>query len=283
MSYESYVQATITEMELRGFSPKTITSYSSNLKQFLIFMDKPVEDLITEDVRSFLHHLIKRKLSTSYINTAYSVCSLFFKSVLKKPFSMEDVPRVKNTKKLPVVLSKSEVIAILDATENMKHKAILMIAYSAGLRVSEAINLKVTDIDSSNMQLFVRSGKGDKDRYALLSKKTLLYLREYYKVYQPTEWLFYSALNKSKALTSRTPQKTFRESTLKAGISKPVTIHTLRHSFATHLLINGTNLFTIKTLLGHKSIRSTIIYLHLAPGKILSVESPFDMEVLDEK
>lgn len=283
MSYESYVQAAIDEMNLRGFSPRTVRSYSSNIKLFLSFTPKPIDDLEVKDVRTFLLHLKGRKLSTSYINTAYSSCKLFFQSVLKRPFSMDDVPRVKNTKKLPVVLSKSEVIAILDVTENMKHKAILMIAYSAGLRVSEAVNLKVTDIDSSNMQLFVRSGKGDKDRYTLLSKKTLLYLREYYKVYHPTEWLFYSALDKSKPLTSRTAQKTFKDSTIKAGISKSVSIHTLRHSFATHLLINGTNLFTIKTLLGHKSIRSTIIYLHLTPGKVLSVESPFDIEVPDEK
>ncbi len=283
MSYDTYVQSAITEMELRGFSPKTITSYSSNLKQFLIFMDKPVEDLIPEDVRSFLHHLIKRQLSTSYINTAYSACLLFFKSVLKKPFSMEDVPRVKNAQKLPMILSKSEVIAILEATHNVKHKAILMTAYSSGLRVSEVMQLKVSDIDSSNMQIFVRSGKGDRDRYTLLSEKNLIYLREYFRLYKPTDWLFYTASDKSRHLSARTAQVVFKESTLKAGVIKSVSFHTLRHCFATHLLLGGTNLFTIKTLLGHKSIRSTMVYLHLAPGKILSVKSPLDMEVPDNE
>ena len=283
MNYEPYIQSAINEMNLRGFSPRTVRSYSSNLSKFLIYTSKPIDDLEVEDVRIFLLHLKGRKLSTSYINTAYSSCKLFFQSVLKRPFSMDDIPRVKNTKKLPVVLSKSEVISILDSTENMKHKAILMTAYSAGLRVSEAMNLKVNDIDSGNMQIFIHSGKGDKDRYTLLSQKTLLYLREYFKVYTPNEWLFYSGSNKSMPLSSRTAQKVFKASTAKAGIKKLVTIHTLRHSFATHLLINGTNLFTIKTLLGHKSIRSTMVYLHLAPGKVLSVTSPFDMEVPDEK
>ncbi len=277
MSYQPYIQAAINEMELRGFSSRTILSYSSNLRKFLEFTDKPVEDLSTDHVRTFLLHLKGRKLSTSYINTAYSSCKLFFMSVLKQPFSMDDIPRVKNSKKLPLVLSKSEVIAILDATENMKHKAILMTAYSAGLRVSEVIQLKVSDIDSCNMQIFIRSGKGDKDRY------TLLYLREYFKVYKPTEWLFYSGYDKSRHLSSRTAQKVFKDSTTKVGIHKSVTFHTLRHCFATHLLISGTNLFTIKTLLGHKNIQTTMVYLHLAPGKVLSVTSPFDMEVPDEK
>lgn len=283
MSYQPYIQAAVNEMNLRGFSSRTVRSYSSNLRKFLEFTDIPVEDLTTEHVRTFLLHLKGRKLSTSYINTAYSTCKLFFLSVLKRPFSMDDIPRVKNTKKLPVVLSRSEVISILNVTENMKHKAILMITYSAGLRISETLNLKLNDIDSSNMQIHVRSGKGDKDRYTILSKRTLLYLREYYRIYKPTDWLFYSASVKSRALTTRTPQSTFKTSLAKAGISKAASLHTLRHSFATHLLINGVGLFTIKTLLGHKSIRSTMVYLHLAPGKVLSVTSPFDMEVPDEE
>jgi site-specific recombinase XerD len=158
-----------------------------------------------------------------------------------------------------------------------------MTAYSSGLRVSEVVNLKLSDIDSENMQLLVRSGKGNKDRYTLLSRKTLLFLRQYYTSYRPTEWLFYSGYDKTRPLSSRTAQKVFKDSTIKAGISKSVTIHTLRHSFATHLLMNGANLVTIQALLGHKNIKTTMIYLHLAPGKILSTLSPFDMEVPDDK
>jgi site-specific recombinase XerD len=281
MSYDSYVNAAIIEMQLRGYSPKTIDSYSKYLRRFLLFTDKPVDALSTEDVRSFLLFLVSRKLSTSYINSTYSICQLFFKSVLKKPFSLDDIPRVKSSKKLPMVLSSSEVIAILNATSNLKHKAILMVAYSAGLRVSEVVHLKVSDIDSANMQIFVRSGKGDMDRYTILSRNTLEYLRLYFKSYRPNDWLFFSASDRSQPLSPRTAQKCFKSSTLKAGVLKPVTIHTLRHSFATHLLINGTNLFTIKTLLGHKSIQSTMVYLHLAPTRILSVVSPLDLKVQD--
>lgn len=165
----------------------------------------------------------------------------------------------------------------------MKHKAILMTAYSAGLRVSEVLSLKVADIDSNHMQIYVRSGKGDKDRYTLLSNHTLFYLRDYFRAYKPTDWLFYTAHDKSTHLSTRTTQKVFKDSASKAGILKPVTFHTLRHSFATHLLMAGINLFTIKELLGHKNIQTTMVYLHLAPAKVLSVTSPLDMEVPDEK
>ena len=283
MSYQPLIQAAIDEMNLRGYSPRTIDSYSSNLNKFLHFIGKPAEDLTSDDVRAYLLNLKSQKLSTSYINGSYSVCQLFFKVVLKKPFSLTDVPRVKNTKKLPMVLSKSEVIAILDSVENMKHRAILMTAYSAGLRVSEVVRLKVTDIDSENMQIFVRSGKGDKDRYTILSMKTLLFLREYFKTYQPSDWLFYTAYDRSNHLSVRTVQHVFKAALMNTSIHKPATVHTLRHSFASHLLLAGVDLFTIKTLMGHKNIQTTMIYLHLTPCKVLSVMSPLDMEVPDDK
>ncbi|TCT17122.1 site-specific recombinase XerD [Natranaerovirga pectinivora] len=279
--YEIYRQSLIKEMELRGYSPRSIESYSKYLLRFLNFTNKPIDSLVPEDLKSFLYFLISRKLSTSYINSAYSSTQLFFTLVLKKPFSLNDVPRIKSSKKLPVVLSRSEVDQIISATTNLKHRAILMTTYSAGLRVSEAVRLKVSDVDSNNMQLHIHSGKGDKDRYAILSHQNLLLLREYFKVYRPTDWLFPSGANSSMHLTSRTVQKTFKASTLKAGILKPVTVHTLRHSFATHLLIAGTDIYTIMQLLGHTSIQTTSIYLHLAPSKVLSVISPLDREVSD--
>lgn len=279
--YDFYCQSLIKEMELRGYSPRSIKSYSKHLMRFLCFTNKSIDSLDVEDLRSFLYHLISRKLSTSYINSVYSSAQLFFTHVLKKPFSLNDVPRVKKTKKLPVVLSRSEVDSIISATSNLKHKAILMTTYSAGLRVSEAVRLKISDVDSKNMQLHIHSGKGDKDRYAILSHQNLLLLRDYFKVYRPTDWLFSSGANPSMHLSSRTVQKTFKASTLKAGILKPVTVHTLRHSFATHLLISGTDIYTIMQLLGHNSIQSTSVYLHLAPSKVLSVTSPLDREVSD--
>ncbi|WP_125138397.1 tyrosine-type recombinase/integrase [Petrocella atlantisensis] len=180
-----------------------------------------------------------------------------------------------------MVLSLPEVSRIIDSIDYLKHKVLLMTIYSAGLRVSEAINLKVSDIDSENMRIFVRSGKGDKDRYTILSHTTLKLLRKYYIAFRPTNWLFPSLSYPKNHLSVRSVQQAFHSSRIKAGIIKPATVHTLRHSFATHLLINGTNLFTIKTLLGHKSIQSTMVYLHLAPTRILSVVSPLDLEVPD--
>lgn len=277
--YQSYVSQLTFELELRGYSPRTINSYSRYLHRFLTLTNKSVSDITAEDLRLYLHSLVCKKVSTSYINSVYSSTSLFFNHVLKRPFNLQHVPRVKNSKKLPSVLSFSEVTAILDATVNVKHKAILMTAYSSGLRVSEVLSLKVSDIDSSNMQIHVRSGKGDKDRYTLLSQKTLLFLRQYFREYRPNDWLFYSGSDKSTALHSRTAQVTFNASKKKAGIIKPATFHSLRTSFATHLLINGTDLFTIKNLLGHSDIKTTMVYLHLTPSRVLSVSSPYDNEV----
>lgn len=268
-------------MELRGYSPRTVDSYYQHLKRFLVFTDKSVDSLIFEDVRIFLHSLIKKKLSTSYINGSYSVCQLFFSSVLKQSFTLSDVPRVKNTKKLPTVLSRSEVDRIIEHVSYLKLEALLLTIYSAGLRVSEAVNLKVSDIDSKNMQIFIRSGKGDKDRYTILSHTNLQLLRQYFKAFRPTDWLFPSYTYPKQHLSVRSVQQAFHSARNKAGICKPATVHTLRHSFATHLLISGTDLYTIMKLLGHSSIQSTSVYLHLAPTRVLSVKSPLDMEVHD--
>ena len=281
--YQSYVSRFTTDLELRGYSPRTVHSYSNHLHKFLIFTDKAVTNISEDDLRLYLHSLIAKKLSTSYINSVYSSSQLFFVHILRRPLNMQHVPRVKNSKKLPSVLSPSEVSSIINVTTNIKHKAILMTAYSAGLRVSEVLSLKVSDIDSTYMHIHVRSGKGDKDRYTLLSHKTLLFLRHYFKVYRPNDWLFYSSKDKSRQLTTRTAQKVFKDSLAKTGIIKPVTFHSLRTSFATHLLIQGTDLFTIKTLLGHKNIQTTMIYLHLAPTKILTVSSPYDLAVIENE
>lgn len=277
--YQSYLNSLSVELELRGYSPQTIKSYSYYLRRFLRFCNKPVQLLSESDVREFLHSLISLKLSTSYINGTYSSINIFFISILKKSFVMSNVPRIKNTKKLPCVLSFDEVKKIIHVTSNLKHKAILLTAYSGGLRVSEVSKLRISDIDSANMQIHIRSGKGDKDRYTLLSKTNLLLLRTYYKAFHPTDWLFNSGTFPNMNLSTRTMQKVFRQSAIKAGITRPVTFHTLRHSFATHLLIQGTDIYTIQKLLGHRSIKTTAIYFHLCPSKILSVKSPLDQEV----
>ena len=189
---------------------------------------------------------------------------------------MDKIPRIKEPRKLPTVLSPEEVKDIFDVTENLKHKAILMTVYSAGLRVSEVCNLKITDIDSKNMQILIREGKGKKDRYSLLSKANLEILREYWKRYHPTEYLF-SGRYRTDAITPRSVQLVMEKSLKKTKITKKASIHTLRHSFATHLLDAGTDICYIQRLLGHTRITTTTIYLHLRRLDLLNIKSPLDI------
>jgi site-specific recombinase XerD len=194
--------------------------------------------------------------------------------VLGRPVKTYYVQRPKKEKRLPEVLSEEEVASVLNAVENIKHKAILSLIYSAGLRLGELINLKINDIDSKRMVVNIRQGKGKKDRLSLLSEKVLLLLREYYTVYQPKEWLFEGQFFGQYSATS--VQKVFRIAKAKAGIKKPATVHTLRHSFATHLLERGTDLRYIQALLGHKNPKTTEIYTHITKKGMEKIKSPFD-------
>ena len=218
---------------------------------------------------------MERKLSKSYINTTYSALKFFYTVTLGREWEMKQIPRVKKDKKLPTVLSKGEVQKIFDATTNLKHKAILMTVYGGGLRVSEVANLKPGDIDSANMQIHIRLGKGNKDRYTILAKVNLMILREYWKLYRPGIWLFPS-VNPVDHLSSRTMERVFQQSKEKAGIKKDVSIHTLRHSFATHMLESGVAINYIQLLLGHTSLTTTCIYIHLARKDVLNLKSPLD-------
>lgn len=277
--YQDYLDSFITHLELCGYSPRTVKSYSTYLQRFLLTTDKLVNDITVDDVRLFLHSLVQRNISTSYLNSTYSGIKIFFSAILKKPFTMDDIPRVKKRSKLPVVLSFDEVMRIISVTSNLKHRAILLTAYSGGLRVSEVSNLKLSDIDSANMQIYIRNGKGNKDRYTILSKTNLALLRQYYRAYRPSDWLFPTQYYPDRPLSTHTMQVTFKESLRKANIIKNATFHTLRHSFATHLLQGGTDLRSIQKLLGHGNINTTSQYLHLTPATILSIVSPLDKEV----
>lgn len=264
------------DLALRGYSPRTQKTYLKNVKQFSNHFAKPPEHLNEEDIREYLYHSISvRKLSCSFVNTAYSAIKFFFETTLDHEWNMKNIPRVKRSKKLPVALSPDEVKKIFDVTTNLKHKAILMTTYSAGLRVSEVAHLKISDIDSGNMQIRIRQAKGDKDRYTLLGQSNLLVLREYFKVYRPTDWLFPNELT-LKPLSTRTIQKVFQDAKNRCGITKDVSIHSLRHSFTTHLLKSGVDLAYIQKLLGHTNIQTTSIYLHLASRDILNIISPLD-------
>ena len=229
-----------------------------------------------DEVRSFLHHSITvKKLSSSYVNSAYGSIKFYFQSVLCRDWNMLHIPRVKKKTSLPTVLSPDEVFPILDATSYLKHKAILSTIYSAGLRVSEAAHLKLSDIHSDNMRIFIRQAKGNKDRYTILSQKNLLLLREYWKVFRPNYWLFPGS-SADKPISTRTIQEAFNKSLRSTDISKDATVHTLRHCFATHLLNQGATLLQLKELLGHENIQTTSMYLHLTHAEVLGLKSPFD-------
>jgi integrase/recombinase XerD len=206
----------------------------------------------------------------------YSALRFFYEITLERDWSAFRIPRVRTPKRLPVVLAREEVAAILTAAENLKYRAILATIYSAGLRVSEAAHLKVSDIDSDQMTIYVSHGKRSRNRYTILARYTLKLLREYWSTYRPVDWLF-PGKPPSRPVASRSIQYAFRKAFDRTDIKKPATIHSLRHSFATHLVDAGTNLCHIQRLLGHASPRTTSIYLHISRRDIGRIRSPLDL------
>jgi len=200
---------------------------------------------------------------------------LLYEAVLKQPGKVCDLPRMKRPEQLSVVLSREEVARLLKVVTNLKHKALLMIAYSAGLRVGEVVRLKVSDIDSQRMQIRVTAGKGAKDRYTLLSETALVVLREYFRAYKPKDWLFPGG-EIGDHLSERSAQQIFQDAKKKAGIGKSATFHTLRHSFATHLLEDGVDIRYIQELLGHGTVETTQRYTHVTQKGMERIKSPLD-------
>lgn len=271
------------DMQLRGFSPKTQYKYLAHLRQFEEFFHRPAEELGQEELRNFLHYLIKEKnVSRSYANGVYSGLKFFFETTLGRSWDMTQIPRVKKAQKLPVVVSREEIKKLLAVTTNLKFKTMFMVAYSAGLRVNEITHLKVSDIDSQQMQILVREGKGKIDRYSLLSEVILKFLREYWKQYRPTLWLFPGKIP-GQPISNRAFQDAFQKARKKSGINERASIHSLRHSFATHLLEDGTDIVRIQHLMGHARIGTTTLYLHLAKSRILEVKSPLDALLKEDK
>jgi site-specific recombinase XerD len=261
--------------ELR-YSESTLKTYKNALEDFLNFHHQiALNQLHDGHIQSFLRHLVmERKVSTSYQNQAINAIKFYFEKVLGGKRATYSIDRPKKEKALPVVLSEEEIVRIFKNIENCKHKAILMVIYSAGLRISECVNLKIKDIDSNRMQLRIEQSKGKKDRYTLLSSKTLNFLRDYFKVYRPSVYLFEGQFGNQ--YSTRSIQTIFQETVKKAGITKRVTVHSLRHSFATHLLENGTNLRYIQSLLGHSSSKTTEIYTHITTKGFDQLKSPLD-------
>lgn len=264
-------------LQSKRYSDNTIKTYIEALKVFIDFNDaKGLNEISNEDFILFnTQYILSRKLSSSYQNQVVNAIKLFFSIVKDKKLELEKLHRPRREHKLPNVLSKEEVKAILACSVNSKHKAMLSLIYSAGLRCGELLKLKLNDIDSNRMLIIVREAKGKKDRIITLSGKVLLLLKEYYKVFRPKVWLF-EGQRPSEPYSERSLQLVLKQAVKRAKINKPVSLHWLRHSYATHLLESGTDLRYIQELLGHKSSRTTEIYTHVSTRNIQNIKSPFD-------
>ena len=280
-NYRKCPKEYIQKLEERRYSESTVRAYVPLFEEFLNhFPDLDISELGEKEIMEFSRYLVtERKVSISYQNQAINAAKFYFEKVKGGEKKYYHVDRPIREKALPEVCSEEEIVAILKATENLKHKAILMTIYSAGLRISELINLKIKDIDSKRMQIRVEQAKGKKDRYTILSTRTLMILREYIKKERPFFYLF-----EGQGSTSSNPVKyssTSIGSILKASVSKTtikkrVTVHTLRHSFATHLLERGTDIRYIQSLLGHDSPKTTQIYTHITTKGFDQLISPMD-------
>jgi integrase/recombinase XerD len=267
------------ELRLRNYSYKTIKSYTSCLRSFVkYFSPKHPRDITEENIRAYLLHLITTKeLAASTVNQVFNALRFLYVELYDKPFVIGKLPRPQKEKKLPDVLNEEEVLRIFKAVANLKHRTMLMLAYASGLRVSEVVSLKIEDLDADRNMIHIRSPKGKKDRYTLLPVSLRETLHRYWKEYKlgNSGWLFRGA-KLNYHLSARSIQHVFERAVQQAGITKPVSMHTLRHSFATHLLEHGTDLRYIQELLGHESSKTTEVYTHVSKQHIGTIISPLD-------
>lgn len=261
----------------KRYSENTIKTYMDAARSFLVFFrHKDSNAISNEDVILYNNeYILRNNLSASYQNQVVSAIKLYFMTVQDRKVEIESIHRPKRAKVLPNVLSKEEVKLILEALGNIKHKAMLCLIYSCGLRRSELLHLKLGDIDSKRNIVIIRQAKGKKDRISPLSLKVLELLRDYYKCYKPKVWLFEGHV-KGEQYSEQSLQTIFKQAVSKAGILKPVTLHWLRHSYATHLLESGTDLRYIQELLGHSRSKTTEIYTHVSTNSLQQIKSPFD-------
>jgi len=265
------------DLELKGYSPNTCRNYLAHVRRFVQHFHRSPEQMGNEEIRTYLHDLLTEKgRSQAYLNQAYSALKFFYETTLHQDWSAFRIPRVKRPKKLPVVLSREEVQTLFSVTRNLKHRALLMTIYSGGLRVQETTQLQVRDIDSRQRLIRVCQGKGGKERYTLLSRRTLEVLRDYWRYSRPSLWLF-PGRSMDRPLSTRSVQRVFTQSLTEAQIDKTASVHSLRHSFATHLLDAGVQLCHIQRLLGHKRLDTTAIYLHTSQQDLSRIVSPLDL------
>ena len=266
----------IDQMHLQGYCEKTIKSYVSIIAQLARHYNIPADQLTVDQIRDFiLKRITEDKLSKQWMNMTISAVKLLFCGVLRREWNRLDLPRPRRSQKVAVILSRDEVGRIISSKTNLKHKAILMLAYSAGLRRNEICSLKIRDIDSSRMLIHLHTAKGNKERYTILSPVMLDTLRQYFRKYRPMDWLFEGVTR--DAISDSTVQAVFKQALKKSKVPKVVGIHSLRHAFATHMLEQGVSLPVIQQMMGHKSLKTTSTYLHVQQYSIQAVQSPLDL------
>jgi integrase/recombinase XerD len=261
---------------LKGYSANTIRNYCNEFHQLLRLLGtRDVNELSKEQVMSYLLWLLEKKgCSETKVHTTVNAIKFYFEQVMNRQKEFYDLPRSKKPFKLPAVLAAEEVMDLMLRVKNLKHRAILMAGYAGGLRVSEIVNLKIKDIDSKRMMIHIHGAKGKKDRMVPLSRKLLETLREYYLQYKPTEYIFEGQFGNH--YSARSAQQIMQEAKQAAGITKKGSVHILRHSYATHLMEGGTDIRIIQELLGHNSIKTTMLYTHVSKKDIEKIESPLD-------
>lgn len=262
----------LEKLELKKYSDSTVKNYVHSFETFInYYKDRELFSINENDIRVYLQKLIKENRSNSYINMSINAIKFYYEMVLGMPNRFYSIERPRKEIKLPKVLSKEEIISIINLTNNIKHKCIISLLYSSGLRRNELLNLKIRDVDSKRMVIRVEQAKGNKDRYTVLNKSVLLDLRTYFKVYRPKTYLFESPIPGNKYSSSSVLQ-IVTKSAKKAGVYQKVTPHMLRHSFATHLLESGTDIRYIQLLLGHNSTKTTEIYTHVATSSFTEIK-----------
>jgi len=276
MTQQEIINKMVIDLELLGRSKKTIRDYQYKINAYQSHFGKPADQMHEKEVREYLlYHFEVLNHGTGTTNTYVAALHFLYETTLDNPLNKRKVPYAKETRRIPVLPSKKDLELIFAHTRSLKYRAIFMTIYGSGLRVSEAANLRIKDIDSKNMRILVREGKGKKDRYTLLPQQTLLILRAYFKAYRPKgEWLFIS--NRKEHIAARSIQKAFQTIVEKSGVPNHITIHTLRHCFATDLLNEGKNIYHIKRLMGHVRLDTTAWYLQLTDSEILHLTSPLD-------
>jgi integrase/recombinase XerD len=269
-------------LSIGHYSPLTIRNYLAELRfLFVYYADVNPLDLTEDMIMGYLLYLSKT-LGCSRVKCkmAAQSISFFMRHVAKRSYVIPTVIYPRPTSKLPAVMLPEEIMKLIDGVQNIKHRTILMLLYSTGMRVSEIANCRIADIDSTNMRIKIVQGKGCKDRFTILSEQVLLELRAYYIIYKPKEYLF-NGYRPGKRYSVRSIQHLMQKALIKTGLeNKNYTIHTIRHSFATHLLDNGTDLYTIKELLGHNNLQTTMRYMHLTSRRIDEIINPYDALLL---